>query len=164
MMGGSIDRGYDGPNGEVRPPDAEWNINRDPSDAAKLLASGVPLYLAPLDSTQIHLNVDQREAIFSIGNPLTDQLALLYHQWVGNTGNHSLVPTLFDPIAAAYSFAPEICAMQPIRVEVDGKGFTRRVEGVPNAAVCLKSDEAAFRKLLLKALTASDPTQEHAPR
>ena len=30
LMGGSIDRGYDGDHGERRPPDAEWNINRDP--------------------------------------------------------------------------------------------------------------------------------------
>jgi hypothetical protein len=40
MMGGSIDRGYDGARMEnLKRADAEWNINRDPRDAAKLLAA-----------------------------------------------------------------------------------------------------------------------------
>ena len=154
MMGGSIDRGYDGANGEIRPADAEWNIDRDPKDAAKLFAAGVPIDMAPLDSTQIHLDSAQREAIFTAANPLADQLTLLYHQWVAHSGNHSQTPTLFDPVAAAYTFEPGLCPMQPIRIEVDDKGFTRRVEGKPNAGVCLKSDEAGFRALLMHSLTS----------
>ena len=160
MMGGSIDRGYDGANGEIRPPDAEWNINRDPKDAAKLFSAGVPIYMAPLDSTQIHLDPAQREAIFSAGNPLTDQLTLLYHQWVAHSGNHSPTPTLFDPVAAAYTFEPDICPMQPIRIEIDDKGFTRKVDGKPNASVCLKSDEAGFRALLMHSLQSPGQKNE----
>jgi inosine-uridine nucleoside N-ribohydrolase len=148
MMGGSINRGYDGANGELRPPDAEWNINRDPKDAAKLLASGVPIYMMPLDSTQIHLETAAREAIFAAGNPITDQLTLLYPQWVAHTQNHSPTPTLFDPVAAAYTSRPDLCPMQPMRIEVDEKGFTRKAEGTPNVQVCLRSDEAGFLKLL----------------
>lgn len=154
MMGGSIDRGYDGKNGELRPADAEWNINRDPKDASKLLAAGVPLFLAPLDSTQIHLDTKARESIFALGTPLTDQLTLLYHQWIAGSWDHTPVPTLFDPVAAAYAFRPELCPMQPMRLEVDDKGFTRKVEGQPNAQVCLKSDENAFRVLLQERLTS----------
>ena len=148
MMGGSIDRGYDGKNGPKLTPDAEWNINRDPKDAGKLFAAGVPVFLAPLDSTQIHLDTKARESIFATGNPLTDQLTLLYHQWIAGSWDHTPVPTLFDPVAAAYTFRPELCPMQPMRLEVDDKGFTRKVEGQPNAQVCLKSDEDAFRALL----------------
>jgi purine nucleosidase len=155
MMGGSIDRGYDGKNGELRPADAEWNINRDPKDAGKLLAAGVPIFLAPLDSTQIHLDTKARESIFATGNPLTDQLTLLYHQWIAGSWDHTPVPTLFDPVAAAYSFQPELCPMQPMRLEVEDKGFTHKVEGPPNAEVCLKSDEDAFRALLLERLKAT---------
>ena len=47
MMGGSVYRGY----GENRPPEPEWNIARDPEGAAALLASGVPVFMMPLDST-----------------------------------------------------------------------------------------------------------------
>ena len=89
--------------------------------------------MMPLDSTQIHLQTEARESIFSAGNPITDQLTLLYHQWVANTPNHSPTPTLFDPVAAAYTFRPELCPMTPMRIEMDEKGLTRKVEGQPNA-------------------------------
>jgi len=149
MMGGSINRGYDGQNGERRPADAEWNISRDPAGLRALLASGVPVFMMPLDSTQIHLETKEREAIFSHGSPLTDQLTLLYHQWLAGTEGHPLAPTLFDPVAVAYAVRPELCPATPMRLEVDDKGFTRRVEGAPNAQVCLESDEKGFLKLLL---------------
>ena len=148
MMGGSVERGYDGAKGERRPAEPEWNIDRDPKDAAKLFAAGVPIFMMPLDSTQIHLPTEAREAIFGAGSPITDQLTLLYHQWVANTPNHSPTPTLFDPVAAAYTFRPDLCPMTPMRIEVDDKGLTSKVEGQPNAEVCLRSDDAGFLKLL----------------
>ena len=148
MMGGSIRRGYDGKNGETRPPEPEWNIDRDPKDASKLLAAGVPIFMMPLDSTQIHLVPTEREALFATGNPLTDQLTLLYHQWAAHFWDHSPNPTLFDPVAAAYTFRPDLCPMQPMRLAVDDKGLTTEIKGQPNAQICLKSDEAAFLKLL----------------
>ena len=150
LMGGSIYRGYDGHNGERRPPDAEWNINRDPAGAQALLASGVPVFMMPLDSTQIHLETAEREAIFSHGSPLTDQLTLLYHQWMAGIDGHPLAPTLFDPVAVTYAFRPDLCAATPMRLTVDDKGFTIPVQGAPNAQVCLKSDERGFLDLLLE--------------
>jgi purine nucleosidase len=155
MMGGSVERGYDGAKGERRPPEPEWNIDRDPKDAAKLFAVGVPIFMMPLDSTQIHLETEARESIFASGNPITDQLTLLYHQWAANTPNHSPTPTLFDPVAAAYTFRPDLCPMTPMRIEVDDKGLTRKVDGQPNAQVCLKSDERAFLTLLAGRLKRS---------
>jgi purine nucleosidase len=152
MMGGSIDRGYDGPNGERRPPDAEWNITRDPSGFKALLGSGVPIFMMPLDSTQIHLQEPQRDKLFAFGSPLTDQLTLLYHQWMAHTENHSPTPTLFDPVTVAYIDHPDLCPVTPIQVEVDDQGFTRRGEGAPNAQVCLKSDEQGFLELLTSRL------------
>jgi inosine-uridine nucleoside N-ribohydrolase len=151
MMGGSIYRGYDdGKTGAHRPADAEWNIKCDPAGARALLASGVPVFMMPLDSTQIHLETGDREAIFSHGYPLTDQLTLLYHQWLAGTEGHPAAPTLFDPVAVAYAVHPELCPATPMHLEVDEKGFTRPVEGAaPNAQVCLQSDEKGFLSLLL---------------
>jgi len=149
MMGGSIYRGYDdGKTGEHRPPDAEWNINRNPAGAQALLAAGVPIFMMPLDSTQIHLQQAQREAIFSHGSPLTDQLTLLYHQWMTGSGGQVVTPTLFDPVAVTYAIRPELCPAKPMRLEVDEKGFTRPAAGAPNAQVCLQSDEKGFLDLL----------------
>jgi inosine-uridine nucleoside N-ribohydrolase len=154
LMGGSIYRGYD--NGKAttpRPPDAEWNVSRDPAGLRALLASGVPVFMMPLDSTQIHLETPEREAIFAHGSPLTDQLTLLYHQWVAGTQGHPLTPTLYDPIALAYVLRPELCPVKPMRLEVDDKGFTRPVNGPPNVQVCLQSDERGFLELLENRLT-----------
>jgi inosine-uridine nucleoside N-ribohydrolase len=156
MMGGSIYRGYDGRDGERRPPDAEWNINRDPAGARALLASGVPVFMMPLDSTQIHLETKEREEIFAHGSPLTDQLTLLYHQWKAGTAGHPDAPTLFDPVAVTYAIRPDLCPATPMRLEVDDKGFTRPVDGAPNVQVCLKSDEDGFLALLLARLTGDD--------
>jgi purine nucleosidase len=153
MMGGSIYRGYDGRDGERRPPDAEWNISRDPAGLRALLASGVPVFMMPLDSTQIHLDTKEREQIFAHGSPVTDQLTLLYHQWKAGTEGHPDAPTLFDPVAVTYAIHPDLCPATPIRIEVDDKGFTRPVDGAPNAQVCLKSDEKGFVDLLLERLT-----------
>ena len=149
MMGGSIERGYDGKNGERRPPDAEWNIDRNPAGAAALLAVGVPVFMMPLDSTQIHLEPVQREEIFAHGSPLTDQLTLLYHQWMSPSDGHAKTPILFDPVAVMYTFRPDLCPAKPMRVEVDDKGFTRPVAGTPNVQVCMQSDEQGFLRLLL---------------
>jgi purine nucleosidase len=151
MMGGSVYRGYGDakPGEQPRPPEAEWNIARDPAGAKALLGSGVPIFMMPLDSTQIHLLTPEREKIFAFGSPLTDQLTLLYHQWVAGTDNHTPSPTLFDPVAVAYAIRRDLCPATPLRLEVDDKGFTRPVPGEPNAQVCLKSDEQGFMDLLL---------------
>jgi len=158
-MGGSIHRGYDNILNSnlpaaMRTPSSEWNINRDPAGARALLASGVPVFMMPLDSTQIHLQAPEREKIFSHGSALTDQLTLLYHQWMAGSEGHPDTPTLFDPVAVAYVIRPDLCPATPIRLDVDDKGFTRPVDGNPNVQVCLKSDEKGFLDLLLGRITA----------
>ena len=56
-MGGSVYRGYDGfAYPTVAPkPMPEWNILCDVAAARMVFASGVPLYVMPLDSTQIQI-------------------------------------------------------------------------------------------------------------
>jgi purine nucleosidase len=151
IMGGSIYRGYGlDAQGKPKPAEPEWNILNDPAGLRKLLASGVPVFMMPLDSTQVPLETAGREAIFAHGSPLTDQLTLLYHQWVAGTPNHSPTPTLFDPVAVTYTFRPDLCPAKPMHVDVDDKGLTTPGPGAPNAGVCLKSDEKGFLDLLLK--------------
>ncbi len=149
MMGGSIRRGYDdeAAGNQQEPPSAEWNVRCDPAGLRALLASGVPIFMMPLDSTQIHLTLPELGTILSHGSPLTDQLTLLYHQWTGAEAWR--MPTLYDPVAATYAIRPELCPAQPTRLEVDDGGFTRPVTGSPNAEVCLKSDEKGFTDFLL---------------
>lgn len=139
IMGGSIECGY----GELwfcpqRGPDAEWNIINDIPSAKKLFTSGVPLYVMPLDSTQLKLDETKRAFLFKQGTPLTDALTLLYNEWDQRT------PTLFDPVTVAYILNPKICLTEPMRIRVDDKGFTRREPGSPNSQVCMHSDADAF--------------------
>ncbi len=152
LMGGSIERGYDGPNGEVHPADAEWNISRYPKGLRRILASGVPVTMLPLDSTQVHLGLKERESIFANDNPVSDQVTLLYHQWVEGNEGHQETPTLYDPVAVSYVLAPELCPAVPMHIEVDAKGFTRKSDGEANAMVCMKLDEKGFMQLLLDRL------------
>ena len=152
LMGGSVYRGY---GDEHRPAEPEWNIDRDPAAAKALFTSGVPIFMMPLDSTQVHLQAPDRERIFAFGSPLTDQLTLLYHQWVAHTDNHAADPTLFDPVAVTFAVRPDLCPAKPLRIEVDEKGMTRPMDGPPNVQVCLRSDEQGFLDLLLQRVAAS---------
>ena len=150
MMGGSIargygDLGYDPPHG----PDPEWNIVNDIPSAQKLFAAGVPLFVMPLDATQLKLDEVKRAYLFRQGTAITDALALLYHEWGQET------PTLFDPMTIAFAVKPELCPVTPMHIFVDAKGFTRR-DDVPNsnAKVCLDSNPDAFFRFLLPRLAA----------
>jgi len=54
-----------------------------------------------------------------------------------------------DPVAVTYAIRSDLCPATPMRLEVDDKGFTRPVEGVPNAQVSLHSDEKGFLEFLM---------------
>jgi purine nucleosidase len=147
MMGGSLYRGYNDlgylPD---HGPDPEYNIASDIPAARRLFASGVPLYVMPLDSTQLKLDEVKRELIFQQSTPLTDSLTLLYHLWGGQT------PTLYDPVAMAFALAPQLCPTQPLHLEVDEKGYTRPTPDPANAQVCLNSKPDDFFQLYMRRL------------
>lgn len=145
LMGGSVRRGY-GDLGYTPPvpPMPEWNILNDVSSAQKLFTSGVPLFVMPLDSTQLKMDEVKRAFLFSQGTALTDALTLLYHLWGQET------PTLFDPMTLAFVLRPELCPVQGLHIRVDEKGFTREEPGPANAQVCLDSNAEDFFKFYLK--------------
>lgn len=143
IMGGSIYRGY-GDLGYLpnRGPSPEYNVLMNIPDAQKLFASGVPLYMMPLDSTQLKLDLTMRHVLFSQDTPTTDALTSLYQQWTASTKNPT--PTLFDAMAVTYAIDPSLCPTQPMHIVVDEKGYTRVEPGKPNANVCLHSDSDRF--------------------
>ena len=145
IMGGSVRKGYgDYGYNEHFPPSPEWNILNDVSSAQKLFASGVPLYVMPLDSTQLKLDEVKRAFLFTRGTAVTDQLAILYHLWAQET------PTLFDPMTLAFVVKPELCPVTPLHIRVDEKGYTREEPGTPNAQVCLSSNPEDFFQFYLR--------------
>src|SRR5450631_3744813 len=151
LMGGSIKRSYGDLGYSANPsPSAEYNIYSDIPSSQKLFASGVPISVMPLDSTQLKLDEVKRDLLFSHGSAMTDQLTLLYYQWSASTG--SPTPTLFDVMAVAAAVNPGLCPTTPMRIRVDDKGFTRPEEGTPNADACLQSDPEQFFRFYLTAV------------
>lgn len=147
LMGGSVHRGY-GPIGTA--PEPEYNIARDPRSAQKLLRSGVPIFMLPLDSTQIKFGLAKRSELASISTPMTDSLQVLIAEWSRST--HQDSPTLFDAVAAAYAINAMTCPMTSLRLEIDDKGMMHTTRGYPNANACLEPREDALFSLLLPRL------------
>jgi inosine-uridine nucleoside N-ribohydrolase len=109
-----------------------------------LFAAGVPLFVMPLDSTQLKMDEVKRRFLFSEGTPVTDQLTILYHLWGQET------PTLFDPMTVVFVLRPELCPVQGMHIRVDEQGFTREEPGAANAQVCLDSNAEGFFRFYLK--------------
>ena len=143
IMGGSIHHGY----GENAPPEPEYNIARDPAAAQKLFRSGVPVFVLPLDSTQIKFEEAKLSALASVSTPLTDSLQILVAEW--KLSNRNAYPTLFDAVAAAYAIDASSCPMTPLHIEVDDKGLTRDTTETPNAQACLEPHPEKLFSLLM---------------
>src|SRR5262249_51328002 len=128
IMGGAIRVGYNG-----KPPvEVEWNIATDIDAARKVLWSGIPITLVPLDATAtVKLEPEHRRSIFSAHTPLTFQVHALHELWGKET------PVLFDPVAVAVSFTEEFCKFEEWWLTVDEKGLIRTLDrpqaGVPSS-------------------------------
>ncbi len=142
LMGGSIRRGY-APGSK---PEPEWNIKSAAKAAQVVFTSGVPLLVAPLDSTaDLKLTPEWKVRIFSRGSPTNDALAALDFVWRhSNTwkGEH---PTLFDNLAVALVATPGVVPLTSMHLAVEADGTTREIaDRPPNALVALTSEPVAF--------------------
>ncbi|MEO6982621.1 MAG: nucleoside hydrolase [Edaphobacter sp.] len=151
LMGGSIHRNYDDLGYTApRSPSAEYNIAMDIPAAQKLFTSGVPIFMMPLDSTQLKFDEVKRSLLASVSTPLTDSLQVLTAEW--QRVERLTTPTMYDAVAVAYAVNPETCPATPLHIEVDDKGFTRIKPGTPNAQACLEPRTDAFFNLLMPRL------------
>jgi len=159
MMGGSVRTGYrKSQYVPARPADKEYNIASEVKGAQRLFTSGVPIVMMPVDSTQIRLDEVERNALLGHGSPITDALALMYHQWIDAYQPWSSnMPSLFDVVPVAWLIDPKVCATTPLHIVVTDDGYTREVAGKPNAAVCLASDQQRFFDIFMGRLLADKP-------
>src|SRR5687767_5443560 len=96
LMGGAIYRGY-APGSK---PEPEWNIRSNAKAARRVFTAGVPLLVAPLDSTaDLKLTPEMRVRIFSSGTPINDALGALDQIWRYTNHWKGDQPTLFDVLA-----------------------------------------------------------------
>ena len=151
LMGGSIYRGY-APGSK---PEPEWNIKSNARAAQVVFGSGVPLLVAPLDSTaDLKLTPEMRVTLFSRGTPLNDALAALNSIWRHTNTWKAEHPTLFDVLAVELASPQSRFALQSLRLEVKDDGLTLPVAGAQaNAGVALSVDVEAFMNAFVTTLT-----------
>jgi inosine-uridine nucleoside N-ribohydrolase len=151
LMGGAIYRGY-APGSK---PEPEWNIKSNAAAARTVFTSGVPLLVAPLDSTAaLKLTPEMRVALFSRGLPLNDALAALDQIWRNTNHWKGNDPTLFDVLAVELVAPRTPYKLTAINIEVAASGLTRPITSDnPNAQVALAVDAPAFMKEFVSTLT-----------
>lgn len=142
LMGGAIYRGF-APDSK---PEPEWNIKSNAGAARRVFTSGVPLLVAPLDSTAaLKLTPEMRVQLFSRGTPLTDALAALNSIWRHTNTWKAENPTLFDVLAVELVAPRAPYKLAAIHIDVEADGLTRPVPGgKPNAQVALDVEATAF--------------------
>jgi inosine-uridine nucleoside N-ribohydrolase len=150
LMGGSIRRGY----AAGSKPEPEWNIKSNAPAAKAVFDSGVPLLVAPLDSTaELKLSPEMRVELFARGVPLNDALAALNSIWRHTNTWKGENPTLFDVLAVDLVEPRRPYELTPLHIEVEPDGLTRvAAEGANNAEVALTVDSEAFMRAFVEAL------------
>ena len=144
LMGGAVYRGY-APGSK---PEPEWNIKSNAAAARTVFTSGVPLLVAPLDSTaDLKLTPEMRVELFSRGVSLTNALAALNSIWRHTNTWKGENPTLFDVLAVELVAPRTPYKLTSLNIEVAADGLTKPMKsGEANAQVALAVDVPAFMK------------------
>jgi inosine-uridine nucleoside N-ribohydrolase len=150
LMGGSIYRGY----AAGSKPEPEWNIKSNAKAAKVVFESGVPLLVAPLDSTaDLKLTPEMRVELFARGVPLNDALAALNSIWRHTNTWKGENPTLFDVLAVELVEPRRPYELRALHVQIEADGLTRVApDGAPNARVALSVDGDSFMRAFVESL------------
>jgi len=150
LMGGAVYRGY-APGSK---PEPEWNIRSNAKAARTVFTSGVPLLVAPLDSTaDLKLTAEMRVRIFTSGTPLNDALGALDQIWRYTNHWKGDLPTLFDVLPVELVAARRVYELKSLRIEVTDEGLTQPVSGAANSQVAVSVDIPAFMEEFVSRLT-----------
>jgi inosine-uridine nucleoside N-ribohydrolase len=142
LMGGSIYRGY-APGSK---PEPEWNIRSNAAAARTVFDSGVPLLVAPLDSTaDLKMTPEMRVQVFTRGTALNDALAALNSIWRHTNHWNGENPTYFDVLAVQLVQPRKPYKLTALHIEVAADGATSPIaDGKLNAEIALDIDTASF--------------------
>ena len=140
---------------------AEWNIYADPLAAKEVLASGLPLYLVPLDATnQVTLDAEDIQP-WRQGGPTADFAVEIYERALENFGGSAAAT--WDLMTAAIMLDPSLCGFALLPLDVitaDGttSGQTVVDEGGPaNVDVCLSPDAGRIKENFREVFSAPGP-------
>ena len=154
-MGGSSGPGNVTPN-------AEYNTWADPEAAARVLDSGVPIWLAQLQATR-HATLDpETRREIAVGSAIGAQLIEMMDGYDEGPG---VEPAVHDVVALAVVLDPSLAVFRPARVEVVTDSGPRRgatvidfdaaAEGRPVVEVIVHVDVVRLRALLAGRLAAA---------
>lgn len=140
---------------------ADWNMYVDPQAAKEVFASGLPLYLVPLDATnQVTLNAEDISP-WREGGPTADWAAEIYERWLESFGGRNA--DVWDLMTAAVMLDPSLCGFAALPLDVitaEGatSGQTVVVEGgTPNVTVCLAPDAGRIKDTFRQVFSAAAP-------
>jgi purine nucleosidase len=110
---------------EFRKPMAEWNVTCDREAFGVLLRSGVPLDLTPWHVGHVATWTPEHVAqLAKASSPLARFLHRTIEAWRIGWKNPDELPSLYDPLAVATIFKPELCTWKRGTVTVDLQGGT----------------------------------------
>ncbi|MFN0017729.1 MAG: nucleoside hydrolase [Pirellulaceae bacterium] len=146
IMGGSVFAGYSG----KAPAEPEWNIKLDVAAARKVLASGIPLTIVPLDATSLtKVPPEEQQKLFAAGRPLAWQVANLLELW------NQPVPTLFDPVAVASMLRPGDFEFEELQLTMNDQGLMGVGKGKPNARVAVSAKQEQLVGWIMERITSA---------
>lgn len=138
---------------------AGWNIYADPQAAKEVLASGLPIYLVPLDATnQVTLDTEDIQP-WREGGPTADFAFEIYERKLENFGGSDA--ETWDLMTAAIMLDPSLCGFASLPLDVvtaegDTSGQTVVDEGgTPNVEVCLSPDVSRIKENFRDVFSAS---------
>lgn len=149
IMGGAVDA----PGNAT--PTAEFNLHVDPEAAARVLASGLPIALVPLDATRQatvprpRLESALARAPRSIGEAVA---ALTARAFLRDTARGHEGMVLHDPLAVAAAVRDDLLEWRRMRLAVGPDGETRRARGRANCRVAVRVRKDAFLDAFLARL------------
>ncbi|MEX0888552.1 MAG: nucleoside hydrolase [Chloroflexota bacterium] len=135
---------------------AEWNIYVDPRAAQAVLDAGLTVRFVSLDGTnQVPVTADYAQRVRDEATATGAQI--LAEMFATHPFMTDGTYYLWDPLAAAMAARYPLGEFSPARIEVEEVegpevGFTRPVEGIPNAEYLSTAHQAAAEDTLLDVL------------
>ncbi|MFN2189834.1 MAG: nucleoside hydrolase [Candidatus Promineifilaceae bacterium] len=138
---------------------AGWNIYSDPQAAKEVFASGLSIYLVPLDATnQVTLDAEDIQP-WRQGGSTADFALEIYERKLENFGGRDA--ETWDLMTAAIMLDPSLCGFAPLKLDVitaDGTTSGQTVvdeDGAPNVEVCLSPDARRIKENFREVFSAS---------
>ena len=143
----------------VTPTIDEWNWHCDPDAAETLLEQeppsvGLPRIFPAEITFRIPISPADHAALAS-GDSLCQALASMSDIWLEKLkefGNPQPQILLHDPLTVASLPAPDLCPMEPLRLERDGEASWARRPGPANVEVATDVDTQRIRDLVMETL------------